>query len=162
MLKSNYTMLFICYSQNVIIHILYKIYIFKTWATLKLQKNLSNCRLIFQKMSFQSNFVWAQYQTLPLGHYQSPFPCVLSDLKNYFHNFYTIYEVNILFIGSMGSLADFDMNSTSNKHIQRTCMCVIAHCHITNCEFIIFFFISNFSDLFSKIIKWVLSFDLLA
>jgi len=38
----------------------------------------------------------------------------------------------------MGSLADFEMNSTSRNHIQRTRMRVIAYCHNTNGEFIIF------------------------
>jgi len=46
----------------------------------------------------------------------SLFPCVLSDMNYYFHNFHTIYEVDILFRGNMRSLADFDMNSTSKKH----------------------------------------------
>jgi len=41
----------------------------------------------------------------------------------------------------MGSLADFYMNSTSKKHKQRTRMCVITSCHITNGEFIIIFYL---------------------
>jgi len=65
------------------------------------------------------------------------------------YNFHTIYEVDILFRSSMGSLEDFDMNSTSKKHIKITRMCVIASCHITNGEIMIFFFIfKTFSDLF--------------
>jgi len=43
-----------------------------------------------------------------------PFPCVFWVIS-YFHSFHTIYEVDILFRNSMGSLADFDMNSTSKK-----------------------------------------------
>jgi len=103
--------------------------------------SVSNFRLISQKMSFQLDFVLgavpnastrakpdsitAQFKSASISI------CVLSDMNHYFHNFHTIYEVNILFRSSMGSLADFDMNSTSEKHIQRTHMCVIARCHIT-------------------------------
>jgi len=65
--------------------------------------------------------------------------CVLSDMNNYFLNFHTIYEVDILFRCNMGSLVDFDRNLTSKKHIERTRMCVIASCYITNGEFIYFF-----------------------
>jgi len=85
-------------------------------------------------------------------------------MNHYFHNFHTIYEVDVLFRSSMGSLADFDMNSTSKKRIQRTCMRVIASCHITNGEFIVFLVIfKTFSDLFfSKIIEWMQSFEILA
>jgi len=39
----------------------------------------------------------------------------------------------------MGSLADFDMNSTSRNRIQSTRMRVIAYCHNTNGESIFFF-----------------------
>jgi len=43
-------------------------------------------------------------------------------MNPYFHKFNTIKEVEILFISSMESLADFDMNLTSKKHIQEhTC-----------------------------------------
>jgi len=60
----------------------------------------------------------------------------------------------------MRSLADFDMYSTSKKHIQRTRMCVIASCHITNDEF--YFFLKHFQTIISQIIEWMQSFELLA
>jgi len=44
----------------------------------------------------------------------------------------------------MGSLADFDMNSTSKKHIKITSMCVIA----SNGESIIFFIFKKKSQTF--------------
>ena len=158
--------------KNLIIHILHKIYIFKTCWTLKLQENESQKseQVVFQilgwylsKILFGRTNFFTRWQIT--AHIRAPpFPYMFWVIWTiYFHNFHTIYEVDILFRSSMGSLADFDMNSTSKKHIKRTRMCVIARCHITNGESIIFFFIfKTFSDPFSKIIEWMLSFELLA
>jgi len=91
-------------------------------------------------------------------------------MNHYFHNFHTIYKAEILFRSSMESLADFVMKSTSKKHVQRTRMHVIAYCHITNGEFIIFiyifillyfiYYIKHFQTFFCKIIEWMQSFEL--
>jgi len=53
------------------------------------------------------------------------------------------------------------MNSTSKKHIQRTRMCIIAGCHITNGEFFSLY-LKHFQTFIPKTIEWMLSFELLA
>jgi len=143
---------------------MYKIHIFKTWATLQLQKyqRQKSEQVVFQILGWYKkkksvkfclgtvpNFFSRWQPDSITAHLRAPpFPCVLSDLNHYFKNVHTIYE-DILFRSSMGSLVDFDMNSTSKKHIRITCMCVIARCHLTHGESIILFFIfKTFSDLF--------------
>jgi len=154
-------------------HILYKLYIFKTWATLKLKKNQrqKSEQVVFQILGWydiSKNELSVRFclGTVPNASTRAqpdsitphirapPFPYVFWVIWTIIYTIsYNLWSRNPIQI--VWEVWQILLWIQPLRNIKRTHMCIIARWHITKAEFI-------FQTFYSKIIEWMLSFELLA